>query len=383
MTEVSIAACPEYSRERCRQALLEVLEPMGGLDWVKPGMTVAIKANLVGAMKPEEAGTTHPTLLCALVELLKERGAEVIIGDSPGGLFTEAYVSKIYKATGMHMTEEVGARLNHDYSQTGAEYPEAAVAKSFQYTAWLDKADAIINFSKLKSHGMMSMSNAAKNMFGVIPGTMKPEYHFRFPDPKDFARMIVDLDEYFKPVLSITDAVIGMEGNGPTNGTPKFIGAVLAAHSPHKLDLACTRILGLQRQDVPTLEAALERGLIPEQPEELEIAGPLADFILTDFQKVETLNSHLFRNKANGAMGDFIGDVMQRALTSVPKVKKVECVGCGYCDKICPAKAITMVNKLPKIDRKKCIRCFCCQEFCPKGAMKVHRPLIAKVLNKL
>ena len=51
-------------------------------------------------------------------------------------------------------------------------------------------------------------------------------------------------------------------------------------------------------------------------------------------------------------------------------------------DGICPAKAITMKRKLPRIDRKKCIRCFCCQEFCPKGAMKVSRPTVAKLLNK-
>ena len=101
MTEVSIAACPEYSREQCRRALLEVLEPLGGLNWVNPGMIIAVKANLVGAMKPEEAGTTHPILLCAMVELLKERGAEVIIGDSPGGLYNDAFVGRVYRVAGM------------------------------------------------------------------------------------------------------------------------------------------------------------------------------------------------------------------------------------------------------------------------------------------
>ena len=75
------------------------------------------------------------------------------------------------------------------------------------------------------------------------------------------------------------------------------------------------------------------------------------------------------------------GFVMGWALSQRPVVKKKECVGCGECRDICPAKAITMVKQKPRIDRKACIRCFCCQEFCPKSAMKVHRTLIARLLD--
>lgn len=382
MVDVAISACPDYEAGTCRRALEEALEPLGGLNWVRPGMTVAIKANLVSAMRPEAAGTTHPALLCALTAMLREKGAEVIIGDSPGGLYTAAYVGRIYKLTGMHQAEAAGAHLNYDFSQKTAELPEAMVAKSITYTAYLDKADAIIDFCKLKSHGMMGMSGGAKNLFGTIPGTMKPEYHFRFPNPKDFARMIVDLCEFWRPVLTITDAVVGMEGNGPTNGTPRKIGAVLASRSPHKLDLVCAGILGLGREDVPTLEAAFERGLIPGAAGELEITGNPEDFFVPDFQNIKTLNSLLFQDMGKGALGHTFGRITKTALCAVPKVQRNECVGCGQCRNICPAKAIVMKKGLPEIDRKACIHCFCCQEFCPKGAMKVHRPAIARLLNK-
>lgn len=382
MTDVSIISCPSYEENLCRQALLQVLAPLGGLDWVKPGMKIAIKANLVSFLKPEAAATTHPTLLCALTGLLKERGASVVIGDSPGGLYNPVYVERVYKATGMHLAEAAGAALNRNFEQRAAQCPDAKVAKNIQYTAYLDEADAIINFCKLKAHGMMGMSNAAKNLFGVIPGTMKPEYHFRYPDPKDFARMIVDLNEHFRPVLSITDGIIGMEGNGPTNGTPRRIGMIAASRSPHKLDLLCAGLLGLRREDVPTLEAALERGLIPETAEELEVAGDPEAFYMPDFENVKTLNSLLFRDMGGNRLGKLFGGFAQKALGSKPKVTKGECIGCGKCRDLCPAKAITIQKKLPKIDRKVCIHCFCCQEFCPKGAMKVHRPAVAELLNK-
>ena len=86
--DVSIAACPDYSRGEMRRGLEHVLAPLGGLDWVTPGMTVASKANLVTAMDPGRCAITHPALLSALVELLAERGARVVVGDSPAGCTT-------------------------------------------------------------------------------------------------------------------------------------------------------------------------------------------------------------------------------------------------------------------------------------------------------
>ena len=378
MTDVSIVSCPSYEKEDVKKALQEVLAPIGGLDWVTPHMKIAIKANLVSMMKPESAATTHPALLCALVEELKARGAEVIIGDSPGGLYNSVFVGRIYAATGMKETEAYGATLNQNFSNAEAEFPDAMVTKNFTYTAYLDEADAIINFCKLKTHGMMGMSASVKNMFGVIPGTFKPEYHFRFPNHKDFAKMLIDLNAYFaaKTKLCLVDAVVGMEGNGPTQGTPRKIGAVLASKDPHALDLACAHIIGLTPEDVPTLEVAKEMGNIPESAEKLTVHGDLGAFVISDFQ-----NIHVRRSLQFEGHGRFAAMFVRSALQASPVPKKKECIGCKKCAEICPAKAIEMKNGLPVIDKKKCITCFCCQEFCPKGAMKVHRPLIARILN--
>lgn len=382
VNRVSLVSCPCYESETCRKALVDVLAPLGGLDFVRPGMRVGVKANLVSFLKPEAAATTHPVLLTELVKLLRERGAEVVIGDSPGGLYTAAYVKNVYRVTGMHEAEKAGAILNEDFSQRTAEYPGAAVAHTFPYTAWLDGCDCILNFCKLKSHGMMGMTAAAKNMFGIIPGTMKPEYHCKYPDPRDFARMLVDLDEYVKPVLSIVDGVMGMDGNGPTAGRPKYIGVVAASPSPHALDLVCAELIGLKREDVPTLEAAYERGLIPESRKELCVSGDVEAHIVPDFENIRTKNDLLFKNTLPGKLGEWFGKLVQTCLASRPKVEEDACVGCGKCAGICPASAITMEDKLPVIDRRRCIRCFCCQEFCPKGAMKVSRAPVARLLNR-
>lgn len=379
--DVAIVHCADYSEEAARTALEQVLAPLGGLDWVSPGMKIAIKVNLVTSAKPEKAATTHPVLLCSLVRTLTERGADVVVGDSPGGLYNAAYVGRVYSATGMKAVEQAGGRLNQNFEERTAKFPEGKVCREFRYTAYLDEADAIIDFCKLKTHGMMAMTCGAKNMFGTIPGTVKPEYHFRYPDPRDFARMIVDLNEYFKPRLTIVDAVECMEGNGPGSGTPRYMGALLAGESPHKVDLVCAGLIGLKREEVPTLEAALERGLIPASEEELTVSGDPGAFALPDFQLIDTSNSHLFRGDGTSLYHKLKGAAMEKLLAQRPRVEPAQCVGCGVCGKICPAKAIAMRGGRPRIDRKKCIRCFCCQEFCPESAMKVRRTLAARLLD--
>lgn len=378
MKQVSVVPCASYDESVVRAALRELLAPIGGLEWVTPGMRVAIKANLVSMMKPDAAATTHPALLCALVEMLIARGASVVIGDSPGGLYNAAVVGRIYNATGMKDAERAGASLNKNFEIREAHFKDAYVAHDFTYTAYLDDVDAIINFCKLKTHGMMGMSAAAKNIFGVIPGTFKPEYHFRFPNHADFAAMILDLNAYFSPKikLCIADAVVGMEGNGPTQGTPRRIGALLASVCPHSLDLAAAHIIGLGVNDVPTLQVAHEKGLIPKSAEELEIVGDLSAHSVSDFK-----NIHVRRSLQFEGHGKFAAMFVRSALRARPLPKKKLCIGCKKCAEICPAHAIVMKNNLPAINDKTCITCFCCQEFCPVGAMKVHRPLIARIVN--
>ena len=375
--DVAVVRCKTYDVEAVKPALEEAVNAVNGLDFVKLGMKIIIKPNLVSFKKPDAAATTHPALLEALVEMLLARGADVTIGDSPGGPHSLPLLNRVYAATGMDRVEKLGAKLNRNMNEKTVDFPEGKVLKNFTYTEYLDEADAIIDFCKLKSHGMLGMSAAVKNLFGTIPGLKKPEVHYKFQNDAEFADMLVDLNEYFKPRLAICDAVVGMEGNGPTAGTPRQIGAIIASKSTYYADVVGAELIGMNIDGLPTLQAAYERGFAPASSKNLKVYGDIRALTVDDF-KAPPVRGLSFMRK-----GNVLHFISKAALEHKPTLKKRLCVGCGECARMCPAKAIEMKNKKPHINREKCIRCFCCQEFCPRAAMVAHRPLAAKVLNKL
>ncbi|MBQ6363196.1 MAG: DUF362 domain-containing protein [Lachnospiraceae bacterium] len=383
---VSAAACSSYDEEEVRLSLRRLLDPIDALDFVREGMTVAVKVNLITMMAPEKAATTHPALVGELCRMLCARGAAVIIGDSPGGTFNEGHLRSVYRACGLEemvqrlREEGLPVCLNDDFTSREAVFMEAASLKTFEYTAWLDRADAIIDFAKLKTHAMMAMTCSVKNLFGTIPGTGKPECHMRFPDTQSFADLMIDLNEFFTPVLNIVDGVDAMEGNGPTAGTVRHMGILLASRSPYNLDMACAGLIGLDRSSVPTLEQAYRRGLGPAGTADLTILGKNAceKARVPDFQLVSKPRSITFAS--GGVGGALFGKAAEWIFSSRPQVHKGECIKCGKCAQVCPAKAIHMEG-IPVIDRSRCIHCFCCQEFCPQGAMRVHLNPVGKLIR--
>ncbi|HWQ58900.1 MAG TPA: DUF362 domain-containing protein [Clostridia bacterium] len=373
----AVVRCEDYSAAALEAALSEALGAIGGLDWVKPGMNVAVKVNLAAPKAPEFAVCTDPAAVAALCRLLVEKGAHITVGDSPAGLFSPQLLERTYAQTGMNRVLETGAKLNADCSQYEAVFPEGKVARRFTRTAWLRDADAVVDFAKLKTHGMMGLTGAVKNLYGTVPGTVKLEYHYLHANHEEFADMLVDLCEYTKPRLSIIDAVVAMDGNGPTSGRPRKANALIASLSPHEADVAACAVLGIPPEEIPTLERAAARGLVALDLAKLALYGDPRAFAIPDCERMPRLEITQIKN-ARGVSVSFMRMLLKRRPVAVKRL----CVGCAECARLCPAKAIRIKNRLPAIDYQRCIRCFCCQEFCPKGAMRVHRSLVAKLLSR-
>ena len=265
MDTVSILKCDTYEYQLVKQAIEQSFDNLGGIEqFIRPSDKVLLKLNLLMRKHPDDAVTTHSVFAKALAETIMEAGGIVTIADSPGGLYNETVLRSVYRGCKIEeIANELGVRLNYDTGFETVSFPEGKTVKSFPIIRPILDADVVITVPKLKTHMMTFYSGAVKNMFGAVPGVYKAEYHFSLPNKEDFCSMLVDLCQLTRPSLAVMDAVWGMEGEGPSGGIKKKIGAVLASASPYALDLAATALVGITPEEAPTIAEALARGLCP------------------------------------------------------------------------------------------------------------------------
>ena len=382
MDKVSLIKCNSYELDQVEYALENSLKLIGGLEnYIKPGMKILVKCNLLMKKKPEECTTTHPAVVEALVNKLKAIGAIPVIGDSPGGLFTPRLLRGIYSATGMtDVAQRTGVELNFNTNFMEVSFPEGKIVKKLTVMELLQEVDAVITVAKLKTHGMTLYTGAVKNLFGVIPGMTKAEYHLRMNKIEDFSDALVDICEYAKPVLSIMDGVVGMEGDGPSAGVPRKIGAILASSSPHALDVVCASLVGIEPERVPTIQRAVERGLCSYSLDDIKLLGDSFDELRIDDFKLPVTGEISFLHRVFGSNSN-LASLLNHHLGPKPYFNHDKCIGCRDCQRYCPPQAIEMINKKPVVDIKKCIRCYCCQELCPKKAVEIRRSWFFKMFK--
>ncbi len=383
---VSLRAVDTYSEEVLIRIFKEQFAALGIDASYFENKKVVIKPNLVMKKAPDAMATTHPATLSALLFVLSEMNVFPLIAESPGGLFNRQRLEGVYRGCGIFdVAQRHGTPLNYDTDAVYLSYPEGKTVKSFHVLKAVAEADILIDLCKLKSHGLTKMSAATKNFFGVIPGIEKFEMHATYPDYRDFGSMIVDLCAMLykeKKILAITDAIVGMEGEGPTAGTPRKIGALLMSENPFASDIVGETLLGFAGT-VPIIREAASRGLCPEDISGITLLGdPIEPLILSDFKEPETAE-----NRSVSALSFFSGGKLGRFFMPRPSPVLEKCKGCGECAASCPKHTITMVEKkgkrLAKIDYGACIRCYCCQELCPFGAIKIKKNWIMKIIGKL
>lgn len=379
---VSLIKCKEYEYNTVKKGIEESFANLGGIEkFIDKGDRVLLKLNLLMKKKPEDATTTHPVFAKALAEILIGYGAEVIIGDSPGGPFNTNALKSVYKACGIEkIANETGAKLNYNTNSMEIKNEKGLILKKITAIQVLNEVDKVISVSKLKTHGMMMFTGAVKNMFGIVAGLEKAEYHVRMPENIDFSNALVDICLAAKPVLSFMDGIVAMEGDGPSAGTPREVGVIIASTSPYHLDVVATTIIGLVPNKVPTVQRCIERGLCKGNLDDIDIRGNSIDkVIVRDFIVPEIRSLDLLEGK----VPKFLRDILNHLMQPKPVFLHNKCVGCEDCALNCPPKVIDMVDNKPIVDLDGCIRCFCCQELCPVKAIDIHRPVLMKLLSKL
>ncbi len=331
------------------------------------GKSVLVKPNVLRAGVPEEAITTHPAILRAVVECLHDLGvSDLTVGDNPGLMgyganercfevcgLTEASLGH-YKNIGLDTVELPFSTLGDPNLM-----PRVSVSRAVL------ESDVMISLPKFKTHGLTVITGALKNSYGILPGAQKAQLHKLSGTPERFQEVVVDVFRLRAPDLFIVDAVLGMQGNGPAGTELRWIGKLLAADNAVALDGAICRMMGLDPSRLRMLTYASGLGLGDFSDAALEIDGQLAP--IADF-KLPPLDGGAIHH------AQALQDLLESRIRARPVADPARCTGCGTCVDQCPAEALELVESVAVVDPEKCIACYCCQEMCPEKAIALVTP---------
>ena len=352
------------------RAAAEAIERLGLSSWIGGlrGKRVFIKPNMLGLFEPERHVTTHPSLVRALVRLFRAAGAEVAVGDNCGA-GSYGMTERVGKKTGMIEAAE-GAFVNVAQDTVVRDLKFKYLSSIVVSRAMMD-ADVLVSVPKLKTHALTILTGAVKNSFGFVSGAGKGCAHAAAPTGQRFGRLLAEIFSLRPPDLTIMDAVVCMEGNGPSSGRLKSVGRVLASTNAVALDAVACRMMGVAPYDVRHLRRASKIGLGPIAAEQIEVLGTAPE---ARFKLPSTVGglAPVLRVVNQG----FFGRLSREKLS----LNEKKCQRCKLCVEGCPTGAMTF-DQLPAITDDKCIRCMCCFELCPESAWEL-RGLLSRMMRR-
>lgn len=374
MSVVAIKKCASYDKNSVLEAVASAIGLLGGMEkFVRRSEKVLVKPNLLAAKPREAAVTTDPEVVRAVLILIKEAGAHPVVGDSPG-LGTARKAAE--KNGILAVCTELGVPLIELKTLVVAENPKGRVFKKLEVAREATECDGIVNVPKFKTHAQMYLTLAIKNLFGCVPGKLKPQWHLSAGvESQRFAQMLLDLCFFLSPRLSVIDAVTAMEGNGPGNGDPRHMGLVLAGDDPVALDAVGAAVVGATTDDVPLLKAARLAGIRQAEASSVVVLGETVE----DVKVRDYLFPPLISTNFTDRLPSFIDGPLRKALTGRPHVESKRCTLCGICVSVCPAEVMKNTGRI-EIDYDRCIRCYCCQEMCPEGAISPREGWLKRLI---
>jgi len=251
-----------------------------GLDVT--GQKVLLKPNLV-EFDPATCINTNVAVIAAAYDVFKTLGAsEVLIGEGPGHRRDTYALAEMAKYRDISRFESLFVDLNRDdvspiqgFADRGEIYlPNTAL-----------RADLIVSLAKMKTHHWAGATLSMKNFFGLVPGCVygwpKNELHQVGID-----NSIVELTRIFRRSFAIVDGVVGMEGNGPIQGTPKPANVLVMGSDLPAVDATCCRIMGIDPAKLAYLQMA-SGGLGVTEESRIEQRGESIKSVHTDFKLID------------------------------------------------------------------------------------------------
>ncbi len=248
--QVAIVKATSYSNDIADAMMRGILEC--GLDVA--GKRVLLKPNLV-EFDFNTCINTDVAVVAAALDVFQSLGAaEVRIGEGPGHRRDTYAIAELTRyRTELPKFDDIFVDLNR---QDVSAVQGFADRKEFYFANPVFEADLIVSLAKMKTHHWAGATLSMKNYFGLVPGSVygwpKNElHHIGIPTS------IVELTRHFGPKsFAIVDGVIGMEGNGPIQGTPKPVGVLVMGSNLPAVDATCCRIMGIDPSKIEYLQMA-------------------------------------------------------------------------------------------------------------------------------
>lgn len=284
--KVALARAESYAQPELRAKIREILDA-SGIN-ARPGLKILVKPNLL--MAHDLACTTPDVVACAC-EWLLERGANVLVADSPAFGTAESVARAIgldaaLKPLGLAVKNFQKTRSLAISLANGEKRRVGAAAEALD-------ADLILSIPRLKAHSQMRLTLAVKNCYGCIRGLRKAIYHARFGASLEyFSDCVVAFWAKLPPVAALCDGVVAMSGTGPRNGQPLRFGLLGASAFAVALDWAILSIPGFKGAEIPLADALARRGVYP-QAVDYPLARP-DDFSARDFRLPQKLKEISF-----------------------------------------------------------------------------------------
>jgi len=298
LSEKHIVSIVRIKNGKINNAVEEAVDLLGGIQEVTRGKeSIMLKPNLV---TNDPNCTTKPEVIKTLAQLMKGAGKEVLIGEGSAAMvgfnatiegevfrtnkreILDNMQNQVFKDLGYHdLAASMKMPLINLHSGEIAEVPltNGYAFDSIKLHRSLTEIDLLCSVPMMKTHSLATVTLAMKNLLGLYPGTeyysVRSWLHERAAESGSpgVAYEILDMLHANKTGLSVIDASVAMEGEGPTGGDLVDMNLIIAGTSPLATDLVGASIMGFEISEIPAFVLAHQAGMTPGTVEDIEIRG--------------------------------------------------------------------------------------------------------------
>lgn len=292
-----IVSIVRVKNDQVFNAVKEAIDLLGGIPEVTSGQNrILLKPNLVA---PDRNFTTNPEVVRAVAKLMKDAGKQVMIGEGSAAAESfnsfgdEQFITKkkdildgmqqyVFDTLGYtEMAKALNIPLINLHTGEIVELPlnDGLVAKSVKIHKKLTEVDLVCSIPMMKTHVLATVTLAMKNLIGLYPGieyyALRSWLHDKALEKgsEGVAYEIIDINRSVRTGLSVIDATLAMEGNGPTAGNLVDMGLIIAGTSLLAADMVGASIMGFDPDEIPTFRVAHKLKMSPLTMSEIEIRG--------------------------------------------------------------------------------------------------------------